>query len=896
MAAGQVAGLQHSDRSRLKTKVAVPGHVWVLCGIVLLGAGLRFWHLASLPPGLFYDEAINGVDARMVLSGAGLPLYFAANNGREPLFIYLQTLSVALLGYRPFALRLVSAIIGTLTIPAVYFCAHAILTRPEQSESAGTGSAGGPSDDLVVKWLPLIAAAGIAVSYWSLSLSRLGLRAVMLPLTSALALGYFWRAWHGKRYRLYAWAGVWFGLGLYTYTAARVLLLAPFVFVLSEGVLALARRRADAQERSRAVGRRRLMGLVAAGTACLLVAIPLGVAAWQDPNSVLGRIGQVSILAPPPQGEAPAPPIERLARNALLVARNFYDRGDMNARHNLPGRPVNDVLLAVLFTAGCLAYLWRIRQPRARLLLIWLVVMLLPTLLSAEAPHSLRGSGALPPLALLYAAGAEAIAGWLPSSRLRLYAAPALLGLMIVFSGWSTARDYFVRWAALPQLGDDFSLRYELAAEEAARQLAGGFSGGAAASPSLLIPYDLFMQPQVDFVLGTAEIGTTLPVTAPLGAAFLLPSGFDLPGGFDAQEPMFLLRAGPHGPQATLLAALNPAEVAALRTEADSGQASRAMQASNHHDGWPRLLTGRVPDGVTISARPIAVPLDIAFENGLRLAGYELQPPQDTTPGQAPAARLTTFWRCNSGADPRRLREADVFLHLTLSGAVWETSNHSLPAAYLLAWQRPCSLLIDTRLVPMPAGMPAGKVYFETGLYQPLDVDARVPIINPQGQVPPDQVDIAAFMLNGQPPAVDLAGFQTIGASLGGRLELAAWRTTTPQPGTLRVELAWRCLDRTGANYTAFVHLIDAAGRKVAQYDRPPGDPTNPTALWAPGEMVSSTFDLPLPADWQPAGQRLRVGLYLPSTGQQVPVTDLPAGSAATNGGSFLLLPLGSTH
>jgi len=893
MAAGQQAGLQHRDSSRLETKVAACSHIWVLCGIVLLGAGLRFWHLAGLPPGLFYDEAVNGVDARMVLSGAGLPLYFVANNGREPLFIYLQTLSVALLGYRPVALRLVSAIIGTLTIPAVYFCARGILLRPERSQAETAEAADRPFGDLAAEWLPLIAAGGIAVSYWSLSLSRLGLRAVMLPLTSALALGYFWRAWNGKRYRLYAWAGFWFGLGLYTYTAARILLLAPFAFVLCEGVVALGRRRTEAQERLGAVWRHRLIGLAVAGTACLLVAIPMAVAAWQDPQSVLGRTDQVSLLAAPPQGEAPAPPIERLARNALLVARQFYDRGDMNPHHNLPGRPVNDLLLAVLFTAGCLACLWRIRRPRARLLLIWLVVMLLPTLLSAEAPHSLRGSGALPPLALLYAAGAGAITRWLPGSRVRLYALPALLGLLIFFSGWSTARDYFIRWAALPQLGDAFSLRYELAAEEAARQLAGGSPGGAAASAtgrSLLIPYDLLMQPQIDFALGPAEIGTTLPVTAPTGAAFLLPNRFD------AQQPMFLLWAGPNGPQATLLAALSSTDVAALRAEAESQQASRVVQAANQREGWPSLLTGRLPDGVTLSARPIAVPLDIAFANGLRLSGYEVQPPLDTTPGQASAARLTTFWRCNSGADPRRLHEADVFLHVTQNGAVWQTSNHPLPAAYLPAWRRPCSMLIDTRLVPIPAGMPAGKVYFETGLYRPLDGDDRVPITNPQGQVLPDQVEIGAFMWGSQPPAVDLDGFQTIGARLGGRLELVAWRTAAPQPGRLRVELVWRCLDRTGTNYTAFLHLIDAAGRIVAQDDKPPGGPTNPTALWAPGEMVSSTFDLPLPADWQPAGQRLRVGLYLAPTGQQVPVTELQAGGMATNGGSFLLLPLEGTH
>ena len=296
---------------------------------------------------------------------------------------------MAVLGYRPFALRMVSAIIGTLTIPAVYFCARAILTTGGERETRTTGSAREPHAALAIRWGPLLAAGGLAVSYWSLSLSRLGFRAVMLPLTSALAMGYFWLAWNGGRRRNYAWAGFWFGLGLYTYTAARVLLLVPVAFVVVEGAIAAARRRAAAPREPGADWLPRLAGLAVAGATCLVVAIPLGVAAWQNPSVVGGRTDQVSLLAAPPQGEKAAPPLQRLARNAQLVVRDFYDRGDLNARHNLPGRPVNDPLLAVLFTAGCLACLWQIRRPRARLLLGWLVVMLLPTLLSSEAPHSL---------------------------------------------------------------------------------------------------------------------------------------------------------------------------------------------------------------------------------------------------------------------------------------------------------------------------------------------------------------------------------------------------------------------------------------------------------------------------------------------------------------------------
>lgn len=36
---------------------------------ILITAGLRLWQLDRLPPGLFFDEAFNGVDARAVLAG-----------------------------------------------------------------------------------------------------------------------------------------------------------------------------------------------------------------------------------------------------------------------------------------------------------------------------------------------------------------------------------------------------------------------------------------------------------------------------------------------------------------------------------------------------------------------------------------------------------------------------------------------------------------------------------------------------------------------------------------------------------------------------------------------------------------------------------------------------------
>ena len=48
----------------------------LLLVILLLAGGLRFWHLDRLPPGLYHDEAYNGLDALSLLQGKLFPQYY----------------------------------------------------------------------------------------------------------------------------------------------------------------------------------------------------------------------------------------------------------------------------------------------------------------------------------------------------------------------------------------------------------------------------------------------------------------------------------------------------------------------------------------------------------------------------------------------------------------------------------------------------------------------------------------------------------------------------------------------------------------------------------------------------------------------------------------------------
>ena len=94
--------------------------VLLLLLIVALAGFLRFWQLDKLPPGLYPDEAANGVNALQVLDNADFKVFYPENNGREGFFINLQALSVQVFGTTPWALRAVSALVGTLTILIFY--------------------------------------------------------------------------------------------------------------------------------------------------------------------------------------------------------------------------------------------------------------------------------------------------------------------------------------------------------------------------------------------------------------------------------------------------------------------------------------------------------------------------------------------------------------------------------------------------------------------------------------------------------------------------------------------------------------------------------------------------------------------------------------------------------
>ena len=105
-------------------------------------------------------------------------------------------------------------------------------------------------------------------------------------------------------------------------------------------------------------------------------------------------------------------------------------------------------------------------------------------------------------------------------------------------------------------------------------------------------------------------------------------------------------------------------------------------------------------------------------------------------------------------------------------------------------------------------------------------------------------------------------------ADFGGQVRLVSYEFDAPKA---RLSLAWQASPRAWADYTVFVHVVDAGGNRLAGSD---AQPPVPTSQWVRGEVVVDERVLPIHGDLADSDYRLVVGLYHAGTGERLPLLD----------------------
>jgi 4-amino-4-deoxy-L-arabinose transferase-like glycosyltransferase len=387
--------------------------------ILALAAFMRFHRLAGLPPGLFPDEAANGLDVLNIIHHHDIQPFYARNGGREGLFFIIQALFVWLRGNTTYALRLAPALISTLAVGMTAVWATSWFGRR----------------------VGVVSAAIMAAVPWAVVIGRDGFRAGMVALMVPLTLWLYTKATRTNKGWWYVAAGVSLGTGFYTYIAWRLF---PLALILG-GIYAAKWRPAW--------WRRVRRGLVVSLAVCVIVLGPLSVYGIHHPGELVGRAGGVSFTNPSLNH---GHPLTTLGDTILKTALMFNFHGDENYRQNLGGQPELNLFVGVMFILGLLVCAVRRRQPRYAAVLMVFGVMLLPEVLTAEGiPHALRSIGALPPTMVLAAIGINYLLGaWYRvfplNAAARSIGAAAVIGL-IILSAYQGYVEYFWAWASSPQ-------------------------------------------------------------------------------------------------------------------------------------------------------------------------------------------------------------------------------------------------------------------------------------------------------------------------------------------------------------------------------------------------------------------------------------------------------------
>ncbi len=827
----ELAWLRQSSITRLFSRPQI-----LLVGVLLLALFLRAYRLNDIPPGLYQDEAYNGVDAVRILQRGVFPVFFPANQGREALFIYLQTLAVAIWGARIWTLRLVAVMVGTVTIPLLYRLAKELFADRKYS-----------------RWLGLVAASGLTVSYWHLMGSRSGFRAYLLPALSIVAIWFMWRGSHAGGRRDWLVSGLALGAALNTYISARVLPLVLAAFVLFQVVLAvggalrsgrLARAAHDLELR------RRLVGMTILTLTALIITAPLGLFFATHPIELGGRAQALIVydpFAPPSAYQG----LWRLQENIVSVVRMFIDRGDAIITNNLPDRPTLDVLGVLGFWIGAVTAVVRIRRPVNLLLLIWLVVMLLPTTLSSDPPNFIRATGVLPPMFLLIAAGLasawERVAG-------RMGWFPLVIGILVI-GGIPTVRDYFLVWPSRP----DTLREYDGGVVTSAQRVL-----DLAHANDVLMPLEIYGRPAPQYLL-TGAFSSALPLTQPLVSARPV---IYVTTDNNIVDPAVVLVHGGDQSEAVIPGLLDEQTVRSLKERLAGSDWTPVLDRAGARVAKAVLVS---PPGRTWQPLAPSHSAGATLGGDIRLLGFDSRP-GIFEPGSD--VELVLYWQALHD-----IQQAYGY-SVTLSDAKGKTWDHVAQGP----WNRnyATDLWWRGQIIPervrlhVPDNAPAGKYQAVVQFFRDNAPDVPLAVTDSAGCPPCDTAGLGPFTVGpadqlGHPPEHPLnmhfgvpAVISLTGYSLDSRLLV---------PGaTVPLDLEWKAEGKIDADWTVFVHLLDRSGKIVAQSDGQPQDGYSPMRWWSAGEVVGDRHVLELPADAALAPWTLEIGLYDVKTGERLPV------------------------
>lgn len=334
--------------------------------IILLAAILRVYKLDSVPPSLNWDEAANGYNAYTIANwgrdeyGKFFPAYFKSfADDKHPIHIYITAIFVKFFGLNETAIRLPSAVFGTLNVLLLFLLARLLFKKDE---------------------IALAASFFLAISPYNIYFSRFNHEAnfVLFFFMLGLNLFYLFLKNHSNLLPL---SIVSFGIAFITYHPAKIIVPITILVLAAFYIKEILRQKNNL-----------IVGLIIITIFALLIFLNpqlLGFARFDQTKQDNAQLEKTWLFQRTKN--------EWLGRINLIATQYswhfspeyLFISGDKNPR--LSSRETGEFYgIDAIFLILGVVYLIYKRTKEGLILLFWALLAPLPSSLVAEAPHAAR--------------------------------------------------------------------------------------------------------------------------------------------------------------------------------------------------------------------------------------------------------------------------------------------------------------------------------------------------------------------------------------------------------------------------------------------------------------------------------------------------------------------------
>ena len=373
---------------------------------------LRGLNLTRYPSVLSGDEASMGISSVFFLTGYTNNIFKSGWYSFPTLYFFIQSFGIAILGQTTIGLRITAALVGTMTVAALFLIMRAMFN----SRAA------------------LIGSILLAFSAYHIHFSRLGLNNIWDGLSWLLTLGVLWWAWNHERRAAYVLTGICLGFAQYFYTSARGLFIAVPLWLF---IVALQ----DGSKFKKAIPNIFLMGVTT-----VVVVMPLAWFFINKPGEFQAPMLRVTIF-----GQWMIDTMQKTGKTSFQVLADQFIASLMGititpTKHAWykSGYPLLRPFTAGLFYlgAGLITFKWK--DNRLWLILVWLGMIITTSALSTDAPAAQRFVAAAPVCYMVIGYGVDKVIQFLEQKLPKFKKAIAsIILIFVLFVSFEDAGFYF---------------------------------------------------------------------------------------------------------------------------------------------------------------------------------------------------------------------------------------------------------------------------------------------------------------------------------------------------------------------------------------------------------------------------------------------------------------------